>query len=411
MRPYALTQHAITRPRVGRLSGAAVLRLLNERFLWLPLGAAIAIAWANTAGESYFTVARALAFPVNEIGMALFLGLIMQEAFEAVMPGGALHTWRRWSLPIVAAVGGLAGAAFVYLGYVSWRHETVLVQAWPIACAIDIAAGYYVLKTVFRRSAAFPFLLVVGIVTNAIGVIILALWPAFTADHLGGAVLLVAAVGSAAGMRHAEVRAFWPYLVVSGTLSWLAFYRAGVHPALALLPIVPFLPHEPRSLDIFAEPPDDDAVHHAEHEWNTAAQIVLFLFGLVNAGIVLRAYDTGTWAVVAAALVGRPVGILVAVALALAAGLHLPRRMEWRDLTIVALATSSGFTFALFAAASLLPIGAVLAQIKVGALSTAAGALVTYGVARMLRVGRFDVAAIRRENPRVVSPRARTLHR
>ena len=74
----------------------AWLRFVNERFLWLPLGAALALAWANTGPESYFRTAHALAFPVNEIGMAIFLGLITQEALEAVMPGGALAAWRRW---------------------------------------------------------------------------------------------------------------------------------------------------------------------------------------------------------------------------------------------------------------------------------------------------------------------------
>ncbi len=76
----------------------------------------------------------------------------------------------------------------------------------------------------------------------------------------------------------------------------------GLHPALALVPIVPFLPHEPRRRDLVRRPPDDDAVHHAEHEWNGVVQVVLFLFGLVNAGVILRGYDTGTWAVLTAAL-------------------------------------------------------------------------------------------------------------
>jgi NhaA family Na+:H+ antiporter len=253
-----------------------------------------------------------------------------------------------------------------------------------------MAAGYYVLKTIFRRSGALPFLLVLGIATNAVGVILLAVWPAFTADHLAGAVLLVGAVVAAAAMRRWRVRAFWPYLALAGTLSWFAFYRAGVHPALALVPVVPFLPHEPRPLDVFADPAGEDAVHHAEHEWNLVVQIVLFLFGLVNAGVILRGYDTGTWAVLSAALVGRPLGILAAVWLALATGLRLPGRIGWRELTIVALATSTGFTFALFTATSLLPVGAVLAQIKIGALATVVGALIAIGAARALRVGKFS---------------------
>lgn len=389
MKSHALSQHAVTTRRIDRRTSASLLRFLSDRFLWLPLGAAIALVWANTAGEGYFRVAHALAFPINEIGMALFLGLVTQEVVESVMPGGALHTWRRWGMPVVAAAGGLLGATFVYLGFVSLKHEEVLLQAWPIAGAIDIAAGYYVLKTIFRRSGALPFLLLLGVATNALGILVLAVWPAFSPAHLGSAVLLVAAVALAAAMRRARVRAFWPYIALCGTLSWWAFYRAGVHPALALVPIVPFLPHEPRHVNPFADAGDDDAVHRSEHEWNVAVQIVLFLFGLVNAGVILHGYDTGTWAVLGAALLGRPLGVLGGVALALAAGLHLPRRIGWREIIVIALATSSGFTFALFFATSLLPVGAVLAQIKIGALSTVAGAVVTYGAARVLGVGRL----------------------
>jgi Na+/H+ antiporter NhaA len=77
------------------------------------------------------------------------------------------------------------------------------------------------------------------------------------------------------------------------------------------------------------------------------------------------------------------------VAVGSALGLRLPASLRWRDLIVIALATTSGFTFALFAATSLLPPGAVLTQIKIGALATAAGAVATYGVARLLRVGRF----------------------
>jgi NhaA family Na+:H+ antiporter len=122
-------------------------------------------------------------------------------------------------------------------------------------------------------------------------------------------------------------------------------------------------------------------------------QGVLFLFGLVNAGVLMTAYDTGTWAVLAAALVGRPGGIVAAVGIAVAAGWRLPRPMTWRDVIVIALATSCGFTFALFVATSLLPMGGVLTQIKAGALSTALGALAPVVAARLLRVGRFGRGA------------------
>jgi NhaA family Na+:H+ antiporter len=156
-----------------------------------------------------------------------------------------------------------------------------------------------------------------------------------------------------------------------------------------LIPIVPFLPRKPRRLNVFADPEDDGAVHHFEHEWNEGVQVVLLLFGLVNAGVLLTGYGTGTWALLIAALVGRPLGILVAVGLAQAMGLHLPRRIRWRELVVIGLATSSGFTFALFFATGLLAPGPLLSEIKIGALSTVAAAFVAMAAARLLRVGRF----------------------
>ena len=360
-----------------------------DRFLALPLGVAIALIWANIAPQPYFVVAHTLSFAVNDIGMAFFFGLITQEIVEAVMPGGALHSWRRWSLPIVGAAGGLAMATAVYLGYVHSHYETILAAAWPIAGAVDIAASYYLLKTLLPRSGAVPFVLLLGIVTNLFGMLVVAgLHPTATV-YGGGVMLIVPAIAIAAAMRALRIRAFWPYIVICGPLSWLAFAADGVQPAFALVPIVPFLPHEPRSIDLLADPPDDDAVHHFEHEWNTLVQAILFLFGLVNGGVILRGYDTGTWALLLAALAGRPLGIVAAVLVASAAGLKLPGRLGWRQLVVTAFAASSGFTFALFFATAVLSTGPMLAQLTLGALGTSAGVLLAVASAWLLRVGRF----------------------
>jgi NhaA family Na+:H+ antiporter len=364
-------------------------RFVSDRFLLLPLGAVIALIWANIAAESYFRFAHGLAFVVNEIAMGLFLALIAQEILEALMPGGALHTWRRWALPAIAGMGGAMTAAFTYLTYIHAKNELMLAPGWPIGCVVDIAAGYYVLKMIYRRHAVLSFFLLLAVVTNTLGFVVMAVWPSFVEGRLPGALLVMTALGVAATLRRRNVRTFWPYLALPGTLSWLGFYWAGVHPALALIPIVPFLPHEPRTLDLLADVPDDDAIHHVEHRWNELAQIALFLFGLVNAGVVFRGHGTGTWAVLTASLAGRPLGILAAVAIALTLGLQLPRRVGWRDLVVIALATSSGFTFALFFATGLVAPGPLLGEIKLGALSTVLGAVVAMVTAHALRVGRF----------------------
>ncbi len=390
-----MTHHALAHPAIVPAPArhrprAYTVRFVLDRYLLFPIGAVIALVWANIDGDTYFRFAHTLAFPVNEIGMALFIALITQEAIEAVMPGGALHTWRWWGMPIVAAIGGTIGAALTFLAWVYLAHEAVLASAWPIACAIDVAVAYYVLKLIAPGSSAIAFLLLMAITTDALVLIALVVpWTPWTTGHWVGVVTVLGAMVAAALMRRSRVRSFWPYMFVCGTASWIGFSLAEVHPALALVPIVPFMPHRPRRDDVFGAAPDDEPVHHAEHEWHETVQVVLFLFGLVNAGVPLRGYDTGTWAVLAAALAGRPVGILLASRFAVIAGLRWPRAMQWRELVVVAWATSVGLAVALFFATGLLPVGAVLQQIKFGALATAAGALVALICAWRLRVGGF----------------------
>jgi NhaA family Na+:H+ antiporter len=83
------------------------------------------------------------------------------------------------------------------------------------------------------------------------------------------------------------------------------------------------------------------------------------------------------------------VGILIATGVAVLAGLHLPRRVGWREIVVVALATSSGFMVGLFFATGMLAIGPTLAQLKIGVLLSAAGAPLAVGAGWLLKVGRF----------------------
>ena len=103
------------------------------------------------------------------------------------------------------------------------------------------------------------------------------------------------------------------------------------------------------------------------------------------------------WSLLGAAVVGRPVGVLAAIAVATIVGMHLPPRVRWRQLVVMALATSSGFAFALFLAAELLPLGPVRDQLAMGALLTIVGAAITFAVAWLLGVGRFSRRAGHRE--------------
>lgn len=360
--------------------------------MMVAIGAALAMAWVVVDAESYFRVAHALSFGVNDIGMAFFFALVTKEVVEATVPGGALHTWRRLLLPVVGAVGGVIGSALVYGLYLHMGDEwSVLQRGWLVAGASDISLGYFVARFVGRKNPAIPFLLLLGISINTLSLVIVEISHPFADVHSGGALLVTGGIAASFFLRRRRIQSFWPYLLLGGTLSWAGFYVSGFHPALALVPIIPFLPHATRDPGLFVETPPGfrNALSRFEYAWKYPVEAALFFFGLVNGGVLLQGSGTGTWSVLVAALVGKPVGILVAILLAIKAGLDLPARVDGRDLIVVALLASVGFTYSLFLATATLPTGPVLDEVKLGALLTFTGALLAVGAARALGVGRF----------------------
>jgi NhaA family Na+:H+ antiporter len=367
------------------------VRFAIEHSLVVPFGAAIALVWANWSAEGYFRFASVLAFAVNDVGMALFFALIAHDVLEATMPGGALHTWRRAAVPIVAAVGGSIGAIAAYEAFVLAGDERLLVSGWPIVCGIDAGLAYLVVQFVRTKGSTRPFVLMMIIISNAIGLGVIGLHQQSTHVHLAGPLLIACGLIVSVVLRGAETRTIWWGVVISGTMLWWGFWWAGLHPALSLVPIVPFLPRSPRGLNLFADPPHGphDSPRHVEHVLRSPVQIILLLFSLVNAGTLAHGLERGAWAVPVGALVGRPVGMLVAVGVSVAIGLRLPPRMGWRELVVIAFAASCTFTFGLFFAAAVFPIGPVLIEAKVGALTTLAGPLLAIVAAWLLGIGRF----------------------
>jgi NhaA family Na+:H+ antiporter len=384
---------------VQRSRRARALAIAVEHSLLLPAGAVVALVWANTAANSYVRVAHALQFIVNDVGMVFFFALATKEVVEATTPGGPLHTWRRAALPVVAASGGMIGPALIYVALAHLWGRPALLRGWAIPCATDIAFSYLVAKAIFGGDhPAVPFLLLLAIADDALGLIILALfYPTGDLHLLAGGLLMTAALAVAFALRLRRTLSFWPYVVLGGALSWCALFWGGLHPALALVPIVPFLPHASRDPGLFVPAPAEarDPLSEFEHRWKYPVQVVLFFFGLANAGVTIQQIETGTWVVLWAILAGKPIGIVATVAIAVAAGLRLPARLTGRDLIVVGFAAAIGFTVALFFAIVAFPAGPLLNQTKMGALLSISGAVAAMGAAALLRVGRFERRAAR----------------
>ncbi|HWI20403.1 MAG TPA: Na+/H+ antiporter NhaA, partial [Vicinamibacterales bacterium] len=264
-----------------------------------------------------------------------------------------------------------------------------LTRGWAIPCATDIAFSAMIARLIFPKGhPAVPFLLLLAIADDALGLIILAIFypsGALSFGALGG--FMAAAVGLAWWLKRRGARSFWPYVAGAGSLSWAALYFGGFHPALALVPIVPFMPHSARDFGLF-DPREDhhaDTLNRFEHWWAIPVQFILLLFGFANAGVPFAQIGPGTYYVLAGLLIGKPLGIMLFAGAARVLGASLPQGLRIGDLLVVGVAASIGFTVSLFFATAAFPSGTELAETKMGALLSFAAAPLAIAVSRLVR--------------------------
>ena len=357
-----------------------------DRSLLLVAGAAIALVWVNVFPASYDSFADAIHFVVNDVGMVFFFALAAKEIVEATRPGGALASKRQAAVPLLAAAGGMLVPAAMYASGAALIGRPELLRGWAIPCATDIAFSYLAARMVFPpKHPAIPFLLLLAVADDALGLVILGVfYPAGHVSIVWLIALMTPALLVAWWLRRRSVRSFWPYVLASGALSWGAFHAGGLHPALALVPIVPFMPCEGRYRDLFEEHPSGaaDTLENFAEWWRVPVQVVLLFFGLANAGVPLAAMGHATWLVALGLLIGKPAGIAGMTAIAVLAGLRRPAGMTYADVVIVGIAAGIGFTVALFFATAAFPRGFVLDQAKLGALISFAAAPIAVACSR-----------------------------
>lgn len=367
-------------------------RVVLDNSILLVLGTTTALIWANVDYSTYTSASHVLHFAVNDILMAFFFALAAKEVFEATLPGGSLSSPAQAVSPLAAAAGGMLAPALIYALLSTSVGPSDLLRGWAIPCATDIAFSAMVAKALFpARHPAVPFLLLLAIADDAFGLIILALfYPSGSLSLLALGSCMAGAILAALALRRHGVRSFWPYLLVPGSLSWAGLYLGGFHPALALVPVIPFLPHSARDLGLFDRREERrlDTLSRFEHWWAAPVQVILFFFGFANAGVPLAAIGPGTYYVLAALLVGKPLGIL-----ALTLGTRLlgsrAKTLPLRDLALVGICASIGFTVSLFFATAAFPDGDALVQTKMGALFSLAAAPIAWGVSRLFPARRM----------------------
>jgi Na+/H+ antiporter NhaA len=374
-----------------------------------------ALVWANVAPDSYtslwetkLTIALGdhelstdLRGWVNEGLMTLFFLVVGLEA-KRELDLGELRERTRLAVPVVAALGGMAASAAIYLA-INWGGSGA--RGWGIAVSTDtaLALGALALVTRGRAIRLRVFLLTLVVVDDLVALAIIAF--VYT-EHVSTTALIVA-VGLFAVLVALRYAGPWrgPAAVLVAVGLWLALFESGIDPVIAGLAIglvtgayPPARDDLERSTELtrsFREQPTPELAYSARasltssislnerlqyrlHPWTS--QVVVPLFALANAGIhldgdLLSAAATSpvTLGILGGYVVGKPLGIMGAAWLATRrafGGTRLP--VTWPALAGAAASAGIGFTVSLLVA-SLAFDGrpGLLEEAKLGVLATA----------------------------------------
>jgi NhaA family Na+:H+ antiporter len=374
----------------ARSLATRVIDFALSNSLLLVAGAVSALVWANLDFESYQRLANTFRFGVDDIGMVFFFALAAKEVYEAALPGGPLASPRLAAVPLVAAAGGMIVPAGLYalLTAAIGRHD--LARGWAIPTATDIAFAYLVVRLIFRPGhPAIPFLLLLASADDALGLIVLAIFyptgPLALLELLGWMGLAIALAWL---LRRLRVTSFWAYLLGPGVLSWVGLIRGGLHPALAMVPIVPFMPHHSSDLDDLSrtEVRGVTTLQEFEHWWRLPVQIILFFFGLANAGVPLTGAGSATWIVLTSLVIGKPLGIVLTTKIAELAGFTRAPELDDASVFVTGIAAGIGFTVALFFSTAAFGAGALQDDAKLGALLSFLAAPIAIVAGRLAKI-------------------------
>jgi Na+/H+ antiporter NhaA len=386
------------------------------------LGAAVAaLVWVNVHASSYDSfwgttlsidiggegVALDLRHWVNSGLMTLFffvVGLEARREFDL----GELRERRRFALPMLAAIGGMAVAVGIYLAFNAGRSSA---GGWGIVMSTDTAFALGLLALVGPR---FPdrlraFMLTIVVVDDIVALVVIA--TVYT-DTLRVVPLVVAVgvFGAVVVARSVRIRTGLVYALL-GAAAWVALLKSGVEPVvigLAMGLLTYALPaarsnleraterfrefrEQPTAelaraagLELRSATPANERLQHLLHPWTS--YVIVPLFALANAGIAIdggflsRAFTSPiTLGILVGYVVGKPVGILwCSWLLTRLSRRRLQPPVGWAAVAGGGTIAGIGFTVALLVA-TLAFDGGRLEEAKLGILSAALGAaLVTW---------------------------------
>jgi NhaA family Na+:H+ antiporter len=376
---------------VEAVSGAALLVAAAGALIWAnsPFAHSYHAFWnlPLTVGFGEHVFSRSLHFWVNDALMTVFF-LVVGTEIRREIHEGALSKFDQAILPLIAATGGVIVPALIYL---SLNSDSARGQGWAVPTATDIAFAVGVLALLGRKIPVNVrvFLLALAIIDDIIAVLIIAIF--YTADlQLSGFVIASIGVLAVFGFQRIGIGSA-PLYVLPGSLVWIGFMVAGIHPTLTgvvlgLITPARAIPMREQPLEVVSrvlkqlrssdavktrdphrleQPLRDLRVAHREilppvsrvqmamHPW--VAYGIMPIFALANAGVSLTSTDLsagGRLVMLGAAfalVAGKPLGVVGATWVAVQLGCcRLAPGVSWGGVCLVGLLAGIGFTMSIF---------------------------------------------------------------
>ncbi|MBY8336519.1 Na+/H+ antiporter NhaA [Alteriqipengyuania sp. NZ-12B] len=313
-----------------------------------------------------FAIDKPLLLWINDGLMAVFFFLVGLEVKREVVEG-QLSSWNQASLPLVAAIGGMAMPALIFVGLNMGSPANI--SGWAIPAATDIAFALGILSLLGPRVpvALKALLLAIAVIDDIGAITIIALFYSGSIDTamLGGGALALAAM---IVLNRFKVASSIPYILFAIVL-WVFILKSGVHATLAGVAAAMTIPMRARD---GSQPLE--RMEHFLHPW--VAFLVIPIFGFANAGVSLGGLEFADLlaplplGIALGLLIGKQIGIFGFAFLAVKTGLaRLPENVGWRQVHGVSLLAAIGFTMSLFIGNLAFDSAAQVDAVKIGVLS------------------------------------------
>jgi NhaA family Na+:H+ antiporter len=288
--------------------------------------------------------------------MSLFFFVVGLE-IKRELTSGHLASLKKAMLPFVAAIGGMAVPALIYLAIAG----SVAPAGWgvPVATDIALAVGLLSLLGPIVAASLRSFLLALAVIDD-IGAILVIAFVYSTGINFSWLAAAFLSVLFIALLKKTGVTSIIVYALFAITL-WFSLYKTGVHPTLAgviLGLMTPNIPHHRSQLED-AEDGSVSVIEWLEHKFHPVSTFaVVPIFAFANTGVVITtesikgaAQSVIAWAIFFGLVIGKPLGVLTASIVAKRLKLaDFPDSANKSSLLATGSAAGIGFTVAIFIA-------------------------------------------------------------